>query len=82
METIGFTNITTEIITTKDYFDTNESFKAWIKVWLPHLKVLNKELHDQFVDDIIARYLSYNTAFTSNKILYEDYFIKVIAEKK
>ncbi|ANH78853.1 Methyltransferase type 11 [Candidatus Chlamydia sanziniae] len=66
-----------EIITVDETFPTQVAFATWITGWLWYLQQLPKELHQEFLDDIIACYLKYHPIDTDNKLHFIDYWIEV-----
>lgn len=66
-----------EIITVDEPFINKSAFMGWISGWMSQLKQLPKELHEQFLDDIISHYLKKHPTDTEGKIHYIDYWIEV-----
>lgn len=70
-----------EVVTVDDVFDSKELFMQWITAWLQHLRFLPKEKHEQFMLEIIDRYLEKHPVDEKGKIHFYDYWMEVEAQK-
>ncbi len=66
-----------EIITVDEVFPSKAAFSAWMTGWMSHLKQLPKELHQEFLEEIIDCYLKKHPIDTENKLHYIDYWMEV-----
>ncbi len=66
-----------EIITVDKPYASKASFIAWMKGWMPHLKMLPKELHEEFLNEIADRHLERYPLDNEGKVHYIDYWMEV-----
>lgn len=66
-----------EIITVDEEFQNKAAFIAWMSAWMPHLKLLPKELHEEFSEEIIESYLKKHPVDAEGKIHFIDYWMEV-----
>lgn len=66
-----------EIITVDEVFASKAAFAAWMTGWMSHLKQLPKELHQEFLEEIIDCYLRKHPMDDDNKLHYIDYWMEV-----
>ena len=71
-----------EIITIDEAFPDKAAFIAWMSGWLSYLKLLPKELHAEFLDEIMVCYLKTHPADAAGQIHYIDYWMEVELLKK
>lgn len=66
-----------EIITVDEVFPSKTAFSAWMRGWMSRLKQLPKELHQEFLEEIIDCYLKKHPIDAENKLHYIDYWMEV-----
>ncbi len=65
-----------EIITVDEIFSDRAAFIAWMTGWMSYLKKLPKELHEEFLNEIIDCYLEKHPLDAQGKIHYIDYWME------
>lgn len=66
-----------EVVTVDEIFEDKAAFTAWMTGWMSHLKQLPKELHQEFLEEIIDCYLKKHPMDAENKLHYIDYWMEV-----
>lgn len=66
-----------EIIEVDEAFPTKEAFAEWLKGCVTYLKKIPKELHQEFLEEIIDYYLSKRPIDNEGRIHYIDYWMEV-----
>jgi len=66
-----------EIITVDEIFPSKDAFAAWMTGWMSYLKQLPKELHKEFLEEIIDCYLEKHPNDSENQLHYIDYWMEV-----
>lgn len=81
IEEVGLLFKHMEIITVDEVFSSKEAFMEWITGWMPHLKKLPLNMHEDFLENIIDCYLEKLPLDSAGNIHYIDYFMEVEAIK-
>lgn len=66
-----------ENIVVDETFPNKTAFAAWMTGWMSQLKQLPKELHEEFLEEIIDCYLRKHPIDTENKLHYIGYWVEV-----
>lgn len=66
-----------ENIVVEEVFNDKKAFSAWMSGWLSHLKYLPKELHQEFLEEIVDCYVAKHPADDENKLHYIGYWVEV-----
>jgi len=66
-----------ESVIVDEVFPTKAAFATWMSGWMSHLKRLPKELHREFLEEIVDLYLQKHSTDMENKLHYIGYWVEV-----
>lgn len=70
-----------ESIIVDESFQDKQAFAAWMSGWMSHLKILPKELHQDFLEDIVDCYIAKHPIDKEGKLHYIGYWVEVELQK-
>lgn len=73
--------IRVEEVKTHFVFKNKIHFRSWMKGWFPKAKTMSNKSFEQFIDEIIEKYITKHPLDNKGRFHYYDYMMEVVAEK-
>lgn len=77
----GFTTVAIELVPAFDRFENTRAFSNFVRQWLPHLTPIPKAMREDFMEQLMTRYLDYLPTKEDGSVWFNKYSLEAVAKK-
>jgi len=81
LKDVGFSKTLVHEVAAFDQFENQTAFSNFVRQWLPHLSRIPAEKKDEFMQDLMARYLNYLPPQSDGSVWFQKYTLEAWAFK-